>query len=270
MLGLALALSSGSAAMAAGAASAWSEGYNNKSRLLAGAGVAPSAAPLFAGLEIAMPAGWKTYWRSPGDAGGVPPSFDWSGSENLGSARVLYPAPHRLIDKSGAAIGYKDHVLLPIEITPKDAAKPVKLRLKTEYGVCKDICIPAEASLELDLRPAADVSSEISEAFALVPRSVPKAGADPVIAKWTIEGAGAKPVLKIEVADPGGQGGDAFVEAPVGLYVPVPKKTSDVNGRATYEVDLSDGVDFKALRGQNLTVTLVGAKGQSQAVIKID
>lgn len=270
MLGLALTLSCGSAAMAAGAASAWSEGYNNKSRLLAGAGVSPSAAPLLAGLEIAMPVGWKTYWRSPGDAGGVPPSFDWSGSENLGAARVLYPAPHRLIDKSGAAIGYKDHVLLPIEITPKDAAKPVKLRLKAEYGVCKDICIPAETALELDLSPAADVSDEISQAFALVPRTTPTAS-DPVIAKWTVEGAAAnKSVLKIEVADPGIQGGDAFVEAPEGLYVPVPKKTSDANGRATYEVDLSEGVDFKALRGQNLTVTLVGAKGQSQAVIKID
>lgn len=270
VLSLALTLSWDPAAMAAGAASAWTEGYNNKSRLLSGAGLAPSEAPLFAGFEIAMPPGWKTYWRSPGDAGGVPPSFDWSGSENLGSAHVLYPAPHRLIDKSGAAIGYKDHVLLPIEIMPKDAAKPVKLRLKAEYGVCKDICIPAEAAMELDIGPAPDVSSEISEAFALVPRTTPKAGADPVITKWAIEGADTKPVLKIEVSDPGGQGGDAFVEAPEGLYVPVPKKTSDANSRATYEVDLSDGVDFQALRGQNLTVTLVGAKGQSQAVIKID
>ena len=25
---------------------------------------------------------WKTYWRSPGDTG-IPPLFDWSGSENL-------------------------------------------------------------------------------------------------------------------------------------------------------------------------------------------
>lgn len=258
------------AAAAAGAASPWSEGYNNKSRLLAGAGVSPSSAPLFAGIEIAMQPGWKTYWRSPGDAGGVPPSFDWSGSENLELARVLFPAPHRLIDKSGPAIGYKDHVLLPIEITPKDASKPVKLRLKAEYGVCKDICIPAEAALELDVSPKAGVSSEISDAFALVPRTAPKAGADPVIAKWQVEGPDAKRVLKIEVADPGGQGGDVFVEAPAGLYVPVPKKTSDANGRATYEVDLSDGVDFKALRGQDLTVTLVGEKGQSQAVIKID
>lgn len=35
-----------------------------------------------AALKLVLEPGWKTYWRSPGDAG-VPPVFDWSGSEIL-------------------------------------------------------------------------------------------------------------------------------------------------------------------------------------------
>lgn len=258
------------AAKAEGAASPWVEGYNNKARLLVGRAEAAGTSGVFAGVEIAMPAGWKTYWKNPGDAGGVPPSFDWTGSDNLASARVIYPAPHRLVDKTGPTIGYKDHVVLPVEVTAKDAAKPVMLRLKTEYGVCKDICIPAEAALEILVPLVPGPSAELTAALALVPQKTARQGVDPVLSKWSIEAAASKPVLKLEVSDPGGTGGDAFLEAPDGLYVPVPKKVTDEAGHAVYEADLSDGVDFKALKGQNLTVTLVGAKGQSETVIKLD
>ena len=40
-----------------------------------------------AALQLTLAPGWKTYWRSPGDAG-IPPSFDWSGSQNVKSVRI--------------------------------------------------------------------------------------------------------------------------------------------------------------------------------------
>ena len=43
-----------------------------------------------AGIAIDFDPSWHTYWRVPGEAG-IPPDFDWSGSENLvamSSARV--------------------------------------------------------------------------------------------------------------------------------------------------------------------------------------
>ncbi|MFX4601211.1 protein-disulfide reductase DsbD domain-containing protein, partial [Acinetobacter baumannii] len=51
-----------------------------------------TALPL--GLELRLEPGWKTYWRSPGDAG-FAPRLDWSGSGNLAGATLSYPAPHR-------------------------------------------------------------------------------------------------------------------------------------------------------------------------------
>ncbi|MEG4641374.1 protein-disulfide reductase DsbD domain-containing protein, partial [Paracoccus sp. APAP_BH8] len=37
-------------------------------------------------LHLRLEPGWKTYWRSPGDAG-VPPRFDWAASRNLAEVR---------------------------------------------------------------------------------------------------------------------------------------------------------------------------------------
>src|SRR5689334_18069750 len=84
---------------------------------------------LGAGVEIKLAPGWKTYWRYPGDSG-VPPRFDFAGSENVKSVEILWPAPHRFSDESGITIGYKNDVIFPLRIVPQDAAKPVLLRLK--------------------------------------------------------------------------------------------------------------------------------------------
>ena len=104
-------------------------------------------------MQIRLEPGWKTYWRTPGNSG-VPPSFDWSGSKNLKAAQVLYPAPHRFADASGTAIGYEDEVVFPVKITPERPGEPVELKLNIDYGLCKTLCIPNEASLSLELPPA--------------------------------------------------------------------------------------------------------------------
>src|SRR6185503_19169941 len=86
-------------AHATGLESQWVDGHNSGGRVISGGGIA--------GVELELPEGWKTYWRYPGEAGGVAPVFDWSQSTNLESAQVLYPAPKRFTDKSGDTIGYK-------------------------------------------------------------------------------------------------------------------------------------------------------------------
>ena len=41
--------------------------------------VTPDGARMTA-LQVELEPGWKTYWRSPGDAG-IPPHFDWQAAE---------------------------------------------------------------------------------------------------------------------------------------------------------------------------------------------
>src|SRR6202000_2318456 len=51
-----------------------------------------AAIPL--GLELRLQPGWKTYWRSPGDAA-FPLTIDFQGSRNLAGADLAWPLPHR-------------------------------------------------------------------------------------------------------------------------------------------------------------------------------
>lgn len=272
----ALALAGSAAAVADGLASPWVEGFNNKARLLAGRAerAGDKGERLYGAIEIAMPAGWKTYWRAPGDAGGIPPEFDFSGSQNAADIEVLYPAPHRLIDKSGTTIGYKDHIILPIALAPIDAGKPVELKLKAAYGVCEKLCVPAEVELELTITPDAGASSEIADVLLTVPRVSPIQGTDPLLAKWRVETRDTKPYLVIDMDDPGqsnatAEGAEAFVESPKGVYLPVPKKLSQSNGRSVFEVDLTDGAEIKELGGLPVRITLIGSKGQSETTITL-
>ena len=130
----------------------------------------------FAGVEIALTPGWKTYWRAPGDAG-IPPRFDWSGSTNLGAVRIHWPVPE-VFDQSGmTSIGYSDRVILPVEVTPKDPQAPVALRLALDMGVCHDICVPVHAAARAEL-DADDFRSDarIRSALADRPLSAAEAG----------------------------------------------------------------------------------------------
>ena len=251
------------------AQSPWVEGFNNKIRLIAGSADGEKST-MVAGIELQMPKDWKTYWRNPGEAGGIPPEFDFAGSENLESATVLYPAPHRLVDpKAGTNIGYKDHVIFPVRVTPKDKAKPVFLKLNATYGVCKDICVPAEAALKIEIPADSTASPELAAALATVPVNAPDPAKDPSLQRWRIDDAGGKPKLVLEVKDPGGEGADAFLFSPDGLYMPMSKKTSDADGAPVFEVDLTDGIDLKDLKGKSIILTLAGAKGQSETIIQL-
>jgi hypothetical protein len=210
----------------AGAAedSAWDGDARSAARLIAGAALRGSAALTFrAGVEIRLASGWKTYWRYPGDSG-VPPRFDFSGSENVGSVAVLWPVPHRFTDDGGTSIGYKDGVIFPLRVTARDAGKPVTLSLKLDYAVCEKLCVPAEANAALKLAP---VPSSHDAALAAAEGRVPKAtslgSAGPlsiVSVRRIISGAG-KPLVAVDLIAPADV--ELFAEgAAPGWTLPVP------------------------------------------------
>jgi DsbC/DsbD-like thiol-disulfide interchange protein len=132
--------------LAAQEASSWSEDHASRARLIAGEALGDGR---LIGLEILMDEGYKTYWRHPGDSG-LPPEIDWDGSQNVADVEILFPAPRRYKDASGVFFGYDREVILPLLVTPVDPALPMRLALSLEYGVCKEICIPARAELALD------------------------------------------------------------------------------------------------------------------------
>lgn len=99
-----------------------------------------------AALHLTLAPGWKTYWRAPGDAG-IPPSFDWTGSTNVGAVTFHWPSPD-VFDLSGMrTLGYHDELVLPIEIAPASPGGPVELAARIDLGVCEDVCVPVTLSV---------------------------------------------------------------------------------------------------------------------------
>jgi DsbC/DsbD-like thiol-disulfide interchange protein len=248
-------------------ATPWTELHASRVRLVAGRAKSAKGHYL-AGLEIVMADGWKTYWRMPGDSG-VPPTFDWAGSANIASTKVLYPAPTRMPEAGGVAIGYKQAVLLPIEITPQDASRPVVLKLALEFGVCREICIPATANFDLPVpaAPAGAPAPEIAAALERVPRpQQSRRKSDPDLKRVAVSGDGQSPKLTIEASFAGSAtDADVFIEAPDGLYVPVPKRVAtDTAGVVRFETDLGRGL-AQDLKGKALTLTLVSEAGATEA-----
>lgn len=252
------------------AASPWVVGPKAKVRLVAGSLPSGSGAP-HAFVEIALEPGWKTYWRTPGDAGGLPPSFDWSKSSNLAAAEVAFPAPRRFTDRSGSTIGYEGGLVLPVAITPQRPDMPVSLVVGLHYGICKDVCIPVEAELALEVPAGAGeiAPQNALEALDRVPKAQDrlKAG-DPVLVRAgaTLDGTAPKITIEARFAE-GSAGADAFLEAPDGLFLPLPERVGgdDPGGATVFEAPLGADVDIAALKGKPVTVTLVSETGASFA-----
>jgi DsbC/DsbD-like thiol-disulfide interchange protein len=189
----------------------WSISAKSRARLIADA--------RGAGFEIALAPGAITYWRDPGEAG-IPPTFDFSGSQNLARAEVDFPAPQRIPEPDGSvAFGYREGVVLPIRATAADPSKPVRLVAKVDYAVCEKICLPAKATAELALGggEGSPYAAALADARAMAPTKV-----TPAQLGVEIDAQGPKSWRLCLKQAPR----DLFIEAPEGFWIE-PKREAD-------------------------------------------
>ncbi len=115
--------------------------------------------PITLALRLKMADGWHTYWRNPGDSG-LPTTLTWKLPEGFGVGTIQWPAPHALPTGPLVNFGYEGEVLLLTGLTvPREAVvgTPMKLAARADWLVCKDVCIPEGADLDIEL-PVADQS----------------------------------------------------------------------------------------------------------------
>ncbi|MFN3281549.1 MAG: protein-disulfide reductase DsbD domain-containing protein [Tabrizicola sp.] len=155
-----------------------------------------------AALDLRLAPGWKTYWRSPGDAG-IPPSFDWSGSENVRSVRLHWPAPDVFQVNGMQTIGYHDRLVLPVEVTPEDPARPIRLRVRMDLGVCDEICMPATVELGSDLAAPGAPDDAIRSALARRAATAQEAGVTRVACRIEPIADGLRITARVGLPDPG-------------------------------------------------------------------
>ena len=213
-----------------------------------------------AGLDLTLAPGWKTYWRSPGDAG-IPPDFDWSLSRNVKSVRVHWPVPSVFESAGMLTIGYHDRVVLPLEVTPIDPGQPVHLAVTVNLGVCDQICLPAQVELATDLPEPGAPDRQIKDALADRAATPQEAGLsglacslDPIrdglrlTARMRLPDPGALEVVAFETADPTVWVAQALTEREGGALV------------AVTELVPPDGAPF-ALDRSGVTMTILAAGG---------
>ena len=132
------------------AASEWGEGEKASARLISATSGTGDLETLRVGLQVQLEPGWKTYWRSPGDAG-IPPHVEWDGSDNLDTVDFRYPAPLRFDYYGLDTFGYEDEIVYPIDIQVARVGQPLHLRAAVDLLICDDVCIPHSMDLTLDL-----------------------------------------------------------------------------------------------------------------------
>jgi DsbC/DsbD-like thiol-disulfide interchange protein len=213
-----------------------------------------------AAVDLTLAPGWKTYWRSPGDAG-IPPSFDWSGSENVASVSIHWPAPSVFHSNGLQSIGYHDRLLLPVEVQPRDPSRPVVLSLRMSLGVCDEICLPATVVLQSDLVAPGAPDADISAALAARAATAGEGGVTSVACTVEPIADGLRLTARLRLPDPGADEVVAFETADPAVWVAEAQAERSAGELvAVTELVPPDGAPF-ALDRSGVTLTILAAGG---------
>lgn len=215
-----------------------------------------------AALDLQLAPQWKTYWRSPGDAG-IPPQFDWAGSRNVASVRFHWPAPDVFHTNGMQSIGYHDGLVLPIEVIAIDPSRPVHLRARVDLGVCKDICMPATLDLTADLTAPGRPDPAIKAALNAQPATARAAGVGRVACALAPIRDGLRLTAEVDVPALGGAEAVAIEPGLEGVWVSE-AEVSRKGKRLTAVVDMvpPSGAPF-ALDRSGVVLTVIGAAGRA-------
>lgn len=227
-----------------------------EARLLAG-WRAPDGSHM-AALQLDLAPGWNTYWRAPGDAG-IPPHFDWRGSQNLRSVEVEWPSPKALKQGRHTTIGYEGRVTLPLRIRPNAAGQIVRLEGEVEIGICREVCVPIRLDLSQALPPAkTQPDPAIVAALASRPYTAREAGVREVTCRLSPVPEGVKLTASITMGPLGGTEIAVVESSNPQLWV-APAQTRRVGDTLLAETVLQhvNGKSF-AIQRSDLRITVLG------------
>ncbi len=250
LLGLVL---SGNAFAAAGP---WVKGGPVEARLVSAVEAVGERESLPLALEVRLDKGWKTYWRSPGDAG-LPPRVEWEGSANLKEAGFGYPVPHRTTTLGIETVGYEGVVTFPVRAVPAEPGKPLGLKAGVDLLVCSEICVPQRVDVALTLPAGPAAAGPEANIVSRAENSVPGDGRAAGLEIRAVRTQGA--VLEVEATarEPFAKP-DVFVELdpPAPLTAPT-VRLSDGGRTAVLRFQVPDAPKDTDLTGRPAVLTVV-------------
>lgn len=108
-----------------------------------------SGAATNGGLYFKLEQGWHVYWKNAGDSG-EPPRIRWTLPGGITAGPLKFPPPARLPLGPLMDFGYENEVLFPFTLSAgPSAAGPATLHAHVNWLVCREVCIPGKADLEV-------------------------------------------------------------------------------------------------------------------------
>jgi DsbC/DsbD-like thiol-disulfide interchange protein len=151
--------------------------------LIARQGAVSPGSDLQLGVHFVLEPGWHIYWINPGDSG-QPPTFKWQLPQGFSAGDVQWPRPERMQPTPELAdFGYHGEVLLPFTVrvsAATAAGPPVQIGAEAKWLICREVCIPEHAHLDLSLPVAATAKENpqsaplFQQAEKLLPRPLPR------------------------------------------------------------------------------------------------
>ena len=131
--------------------------------------------PFTVGLRFRPEPGWHIYWKNPGDSG-MAPAVTWKLSEGYTAGPLQFPFPEKILAPPLVTYGYEMETLFLAEITPP-AGQPVATKIRIaadlDWLVCKEICLPGKASLDLSVSSQPKDNIDLQGLFDEIRREIP-------------------------------------------------------------------------------------------------
>ncbi|MDA0656790.1 MAG: thioredoxin family protein, partial [Proteobacteria bacterium] len=193
-------------------------------------------------------------------------------SHNVASDKIHWPAPLRFSVLGLETLGYKKEVVLPLDVALREnGAAEIKLRL--DYLVCAEICIPYNSNLALDLPAGPEEASSLANLVARYRAQVPmrdnRHGISFEGAEFRRMERGVEIVLAIRGKEPF-VAPDVFMEGPDGSYFGRPKVTLSSDKRRAWLRVKAGGVKAEAFEKAGLIATLVDRDRSLEAKVAVD
>lgn len=212
--------------------------------------------------EAELEPGWKTYWRSPGEAG-LPVRLQSGGN----GIEILYPVPERFELFGLQTYGYSHKVLLPFYTQVPEGGAP--LAVSADFMVCKDICVPFEANYEVAAASLAEEASAQDIRFDVWLKRVPareglaEAGLS-IVSAQVMGTPGHQRVIVDVAADSNLSSADLLAEAGSKFHFGAPDKSLSGNGMtARFVLMAMTGKKPDDLRGQSVRLTFMDGNGHA-------
>ena len=161
--------------------------------------------PITLALHLALDEGWHTYWRNPGDSG-LPTTLAWKLPSGFAAGDIEWPAPKALPVGPLVNYGYERDVLHLVTVTPPrdlEVGRNVALKARADWLVCKEICIPDGADLELTLPVEMNAATDprSSGAISLTRAALPQ---PLTLSRWTADARANGSMIELKLAPPDG------------------------------------------------------------------